>query len=45
MDSLSRRIPRQHDYLVLTCKFMRLLMLNQEKGIKLLISSKILSNV
>ena len=28
VESLSRRVPRQHDFLVLTCKFMRLLLLN-----------------
>ena len=42
--SLSRRVPRQHDFLVLTGKFMRLLMLNAE-GTRLLLESRILANI
>ena len=44
IDSMSRRIPRQHDFLVLTGKFMRLLLLNNQ-GTKLLLQSRILANV
>ena len=44
IDSLSRRIPRQNDSFLLTCKFMRLLLLN-EKGKQLLLQSSILKNV
>ena len=44
IDSLSRRIPRQHDFLILTAKFMRLLLLNKE-ATKLMYESNILANM
>ena len=44
VESLSRRIPRQKDFIVLTFKFMRLLQLKEE-GAKLLLNSRILINV
>lgn len=44
IDSLSRRVPKQHDFLIVTGKFMRLLTLNA-RGVDLLTQSRILANV
>ena len=44
IDSLSRRVPKQHDFLIVTGKFMRMLTLNA-RGVNLLTQSRILANI
>ena len=44
VQSLTRRIPVQQDFLVVTCKFIRLLLLNSE-GTKLVVESGLIKTL